>query len=175
MNDRVKDGIETFTNVFVVVFLISSAVVFFRYQNVDAKHANGQARITAGSRFVINEVNWSDNEMTLVFALSTQCHYCNESAEFFKRTINIISKQPKAGFMAIFPQDENAARDYLSRQGVSIPRIRSLNPSSIGIRGTPTLLLVDRLGIIRRIWEGRVMPEKEEVTINEMLQILEHR
>jgi hypothetical protein len=47
-------------------------------------------------------VDWAKNKRTLVLALSTQCHFCTESAPFFQRIRKETTKDLK--MVAVLPQ-----------------------------------------------------------------------
>ena len=38
-----------------------------------------------GSRMELASVNWGRADRTLVLALSTKCHFCDDSADFYRR------------------------------------------------------------------------------------------
>jgi hypothetical protein len=50
---------------------------------------------------------------------------------------------------------------YLADLGIAVDDVRQARLTSLGIRGTPTLLLVNKDGVVRSSWVGRLRPEKE--------------
>jgi hypothetical protein len=64
--------------------------------------------------------------------------------------------------IAILPDSVSQSRHYLTASGLSVSEIRQSNIGSLGITGTPTVLLVDSLGIVLRAWEGKLPPTKEQ-------------
>jgi hypothetical protein len=65
----------------------------------------------------------------------------------------------------VFPGDPEKGREYLRSLRVPITDVRQGKPPSLPIRGTPTLLLVDRDGIVRKVWAGQLSPEGERDVI----------
>ena len=105
-------------------------------------------------------VNWEKNGRTLVLAISTQCHFCTDSAPFFKR----LRKEVPAGtkLLAVLPQPAAEGRQYLTNLGVEVDDIEQTTLNAIGVRGTPTLLLVASSGKVSDVWEGRLEPNQQD-------------
>ena len=100
------------------------------------------------------------DKRTLVLALSTQCHFCTESAPFFQRVRKETAKDLK--MVAVLPQPVNDSHKYLESEGVQVDEVRQARLNTIGVRGTPTLLFVDRSGTVKEAWQGRLLPDQEE-------------
>lgn len=108
----------------------------------------------------LEHVNWNGNETTLVLYLSTTCRFCNESAPFYQRLIKEKSnKQVK--IVAAFTQSTEEARQYLKTHNISVDQVLTGSLKSIGASGTPTILLVNKDGVISDFWRGKLNPEKE--------------
>jgi hypothetical protein len=58
--------------------------------------------------------------------------------------------------VALFPDETSQARDYLSATGLAISEIQQSNLASLGITSTPTVLLVNKDGVIQHAWEGKI-------------------
>lgn len=63
--------------------------------------------------------------------------------------------------LAVLPQSVEAGRKYLSDLGIAVDEVRQATPASLWVRGTPTLLLVNKDGVITSSWRGKLPPEKE--------------
>lgn len=104
-------------------------------------------------------VDWAKNRRTWVLALSTQCHFCTESAPFFQRIQKERARDLK--LLAVLPQSITEGHRYLEGEGVKVDDVRQAEISSIGVNGTPTLLLVDSKGAVSQVWQGKLQPEQE--------------
>jgi Redoxin len=150
--------IETTANVAIIV----AAVVF---TIVAVRHFRGGSNqpiphIPVGAKFGLQGVNWQDNNKNLVLGLSTGCHFCTESAPFYRELVQYC-KQEHVRTVAVFPQDNAAAEAYLKNEGVQVDEIRQAHLTDIGINGTPTLLLINDAGVVKDVWEGK-LPGKSE-------------
>ena len=103
-------------------------------------------------------VDWSKNEQTLVMAISSTCHFCTESAAFYRD----IRARTHVHTVAVLSQSINEGRDYLSNLGVQVDEVLQAPLSSIDVNGTPTLMLVGRDGTVIRTWIGKLPPESEK-------------
>ncbi|MGA3325449.1 MAG: redoxin family protein [Terriglobia bacterium] len=105
------------------------------------------------------DVDWAKNKRTLVLAISTQCHFCTESAPFFQR----LQKERPEDFklVAVMPQAADESRKYLEGEGVHVDDVKQATLSTIGVTGTPTLLLVDNTGTVANVWQGKLQPDQE--------------
>ncbi len=118
-----------------------------------------QPRVGMSLAQALPGVDWAANKRTLVLALSTQCHFCTESAPFFQR----IQKETAKGLkmVAVLPQPAEESRKYLQGEGVQVDDVKQARLSAIGVSGTPTLLLVDNSGKVADVWQGKLPAEQE--------------
>jgi hypothetical protein len=56
----------------------------------------------------------------------------------------------------VFPQSVENSRTYLNKLGVSVSDVVQSSLSSVGVSGTPTLLLIDNEGSVTDSWVGRL-------------------
>jgi thioredoxin-related protein len=109
-------------------------------------------------------VDWSRNGRTLVIAISTTCHFCKESEPFYRRLQQEVGKGIKT--VAVLPQPVNEAEQHLSGAGLHVDQVKQAELSNIGVRGTPTMLLVNSNGVVTRVWTGRLAPEQQEQALS---------
>lgn len=110
-------------------------------------------------------VNWQQSKQTLVLALSTQCHYCTDSAPFYRQ---VVSAPRTTRLLALLPQPIAESREYLNRLGVSVDDIKQVQFSTINITGTPTLLLIDENGFVRKSWIGKLGEDQQAEVLKEI-------
>lgn len=106
-------------------------------------------------------IDWTQNERTLLLVLSNECHFCTESAPFYQQ---IMRQRGRAKVIAVLPQDVNSTQSYLRDHGIFVDDVKQAPLDSIGIRGTPTIVLVDSGGVVKGVWVGK-LPQNEEASL----------
>ncbi len=94
-------------------------------------------------------------------ALSTQCHFCSESAQFYQRVAQERTRAGSLRLVAVLPQPVDESQQYLKELGVTVDDVKQLRLDSIGVNGTPTLIMANSEGIVADSWRGKLSDEKE--------------
>jgi hypothetical protein len=154
------------TNVAVIAVVLLTAVVWFRH----AKAAqSGTLPSLVGSTLVLPGVKAS--ETTAVLFLSSKCHFCTESAPFYKTLAAFIREHSiRIRVVAAMPEPPNTAHEYLAKLGIPVDSVVQVEPGSTAVGGTPTLLLVDRKGRVTREWVGILSAEKRSEVLSQLTQ-----
>jgi hypothetical protein len=127
-------------------------------QRTDRPAPSGPA---IGTQIALPGVNWSDSDQTVVLALSNKCHFCTESAPFYQQLTRELSDQKKVRLLAVFPQNTEEGKKYLDGLNVPIAEVAQATLDSLGVRGTPILVIVDKSGTVQQSWVGRLTAERE--------------
>lgn len=163
--------VEVLANVAVIVasILLSSVLVkkyfFPRAQTLGATSLAPQSEspfvpartkraIKPGTKIDLPGLNWSKSNQTLLLALSTTCRFCTESAPFYQQLEQKKSKDVQV--IAVFPQPVDDATKYLNKLGVSTHGVLQAPLATVGVSGTPTLVLLDNTGVVKASWVGKL-------------------
>jgi hypothetical protein len=159
---------KRFGNIILNVVLVGTCVVtiadtilrYFRGGQVEAARKNTPTSL-AGSAFKLTGEEWGKNRYgTLVFGVSTHCHFCTESGPFFREIVKSVGTN--IATIALAPEPPDQVRQYLASLNLEIYNIRQIRLVDLGIRGTPTVLFVNQHGIVERMWRGALTPDKEK-------------
>jgi hypothetical protein len=153
--------IEVIANVAIICVAIALGVVLVSrsvrsYRGTASESAN--TATVKNQKIELRGVDWSKNEKTLVMAISSTCHFCTESAAFYRD----IRAHARVHTVAVLPQSVNEGRNYLSNLGVQVDEVLQAPLNSINVSGTPTLMLVGRDGTVIRTWLGKLPPDSEK-------------
>ena len=153
--DRLRKYTEVGSNVAIVLVCILIAYVAVTRYILDkpSDHSLGGARV--GSTLDISGVNWGASNQNVVLALSTQCHFCSESAPFYRKLM-AAAQAKGAPVVAVLPQTVNQSKVYLQTMGLDTRYVQQVPLSKIGVVATPTVLLTDRKGITTGVWVGKL-------------------
>ena len=162
--------VEMVTNITIItVALLIGAAVVKRHFLAGASGKDNRPpvkEINAGSKVALPGMDWRKNGKTLLLALSPGCHYCSESAPFYQRLARETSAAGKAKLIAVFSTPDSEGRKYLNELAVEIYDVRQASLDSIGVTGTPTLILVDDAGVVTKAWIGQLQPDAEAEVLN---------
>ena len=175
MLERQAKTIETLANLCIVIVALLGAAVLARQliarEPVPAAastarprpsgQAAGAAAPVKGAPFSLPGVDWTKQDQTLVLVLSSTCHFCTESAPFYQRLVTEARRNRNTRLIAVLPQPTEDGIRYLKQVGVSIDEVLQAPLSTLGTRGTPTLILVDKRGEVKNTWIGRLAAERE--------------
>ena len=172
MSDNILKKTELLANIaIIIVAVLLGGVLVKRYvlNDGDAPDAqNSVLRVPAGSKMSLPEIDWAKSDRTLLLVLSKGCHFCSESAPFYQRLARDTSGRGGVRLVAVLPQDVNEGRKYLDELRVPINEIKQSPLESLGVGGTPTLILVDDKGTVTDSWVGKLPPDKESEVLERL-------
>lgn len=122
---------------------------------------NAVAPIPTGMKVSLNDADWGKYGQTLLLVLQKDCHFCTESAPFYQRLEREMARNSNVRLVAVLPNTVDESKKYLGDLGLSIHEVRQASLSSLGVGGTPTLILVDGTGKVEASWVGQLPPGKE--------------
>ncbi len=155
-----KTKLEAIANVTVIVVALAVGFVVLRGK-IAAPHI--PRSVAAGDRLgQIPDIDWSRHRRTLVLALNSGCHFCQDSAPFYQR----LAQAQRPGtddveIVALFPNAPEAVRQLMKDEGLAFRSVSAVPLEKLGITGFPTLLLVGRDGRVERTWLGLLTPREE--------------
>ena len=125
-----------------------------------AHTANRVSGPEIGAKVSLAGLDWSQSDRTLVLALSTTCHFCSDSAAFYRK---LVPEALSHGvpIVAVLPQSTAESRSYLDGLGLHVQDVLQSPLAAVDAAGTPTLLVIDRTGKISKAWVGTLAPEHE--------------
>lgn len=162
---RLNKKIEMGANVAIII--VALVAVTMLVKNYWASPAEPHHSITTGSKFGLKVENGRGSPKTVVLALSTNCHFCTESAEFY-RELSLQCQQRHIPIIAVLPQEIAASQSYLTGEGVTVDEVRQAQLSDLRVDGTPTVVIVDGNGIVKKVWYGKLPGNKEKEVLDEI-------
>jgi len=125
------------------------------------KTVSPEKKAEIGDVVALPGINWEANRLTLVLVMQVGCYWCEASAPFFQTMAKQESAGHKFHIVAVLPQPTGKSLEFMRTLGLSLGDIRQAKLNSLGVSGTPTLLLVDHTGRIKSLWVGKLPPESE--------------
>lgn len=119
-------------------------------------------QLTTSATLRIEGIRWADSDRTVLLALSKDCKYCSQSAQFYRRLAAGIASQTNTRLVAVFPERESEADAYLRQLEIPIRELRYVSLPALGINNVPTLVVLDQNGVVTDMWTGKLSPLREK-------------
>lgn len=156
--------IEITTNIAIITVAVLLSVVLVKNYLLSGPTPNAPEPprpVPTGTKMALQDVNWAANKRTLLMVLSDTCRYCTESADFYKKLAQERAKHDDLRMVAVLPQNVEAGKTYLNKLGVTVDEVRQSPLDAVGVRATPTLILVDDKGVVTGSWVGKLPAQNE--------------
>lgn len=167
MSSPLLRKLEISANVAIIAVAILVGILLVRNYLI-VGHSKPQPQNLIGTKISLPDIDWANNGQTLLLVLQRGCRFCSESAPFYQRLVRDVGNNGNIRLVAVLPQEITEGKQYLQDLGVSINEVKQALPSSLGVRGTPTLLLVNDAGIVTETWNGKLPAEKESEVLNRL-------
>lgn len=159
--------IETVANVVVIVVGVIVLIVLVRMYVLPRFNERRQPQVAVGSSISVDNIDWRKNGETLILALSTTCHFCSESAPFYRRLVN-ETQGKHIVILALLPESPEDAHGFLAKLDIPIRDVRQFPIKTLGVAATPTLILVNEEGKVKSVWLGKLEPDKENEVLSRL-------
>jgi thioredoxin-related protein len=151
----------------VLVIVVGVAVLFALGSAYLRGPGEAPQAVSPGTQLsAVAELKLAPAKQTLLMFLRKDCHFCEESAGFYRRLEEQVNSAGNGTtLMAVFPAPGAGEDKYLESKGLKIPHCTANAFSRFSVSGTPTLILVDRSGTVKQSWVGKLPAEREEEVI----------
>jgi hypothetical protein len=112
---------------------------------------------------------------TIALFVSKDCQFCTRSMPFYKRLFELQKESPRdLNMVAYVPAGAERREDgiaYFAENGVALDAVDAANFKTIGVPGTPTILLLDERGHARGVWVGTLSGVREAEFLTAVKQL----
>jgi hypothetical protein len=172
MLSNITKKIELTANLAIVVVACLLAIVLVKNhllngpsEGVKSSKAQSDGQLVNGNRLSLLDVDWKQSKQTLLLAVSSTCHFCTESAPFYRQ---LAQSHEGTQLIVVVPQSVDEGRRYLSKLGLQVDNVVQAPLNSINVSGTPTLMLVNRDGAVIGTWVGKLPAEREAEVLSDL-------
>lgn len=167
--NRINQKVELAANVLIVIVAVLLIGLLVQRYFFSSPVSDQSARVqpTLGKKVNLTDVNFSETPKTVVLALQTTCHFCNESAPFYKRMLE-ETKGKNIKFVAVFPTKVEDSTKHLAELGITGFEVKQAPISQLDASGTPTFIVVNSEGKVISFWVGMLPRDKESEVINQL-------
>jgi hypothetical protein len=168
-NQNLFRRLQTLANIAIISVSILLAYVIIKNFILNPPNSSrSKSTITVGTKVPMSEIDWQKNGRTVLLVLSPTCHFCTESGPFYGKLSQLISTQKTASLVALFPKNINDGPAYLQSLGVSVNEIKQVAFDTLGVKGTPTIIIADKSGEVVGVWFGKLSSDQEELILKQL-------
>jgi len=162
--NNLNKGINLALNLMIALVLVCIGVVVIKHYWHPGRSAvpPRDYGVPVGSKVPLPDIDWEKNGQTLLLVLDTGCQYCTASAPFYQQMVRETAHNRSIQLVATFPQEISKSKQYLNEHNVPIDEVRQSSLNALGVKGTPTLILVNNKAEVLRSWPGQLSPEAEK-------------
>ena len=117
--------------------------------------------VSVGEKIVVPELDFSNSNHTLVVALRHDCHFCEESKDFYQSLLQYASNAKDIKVVAVFSEENQDSKGFLEGMNPKFPNVKTVPFRTLRINATPTIIDVNRHGLIQAVWRGKLPPDRE--------------
>lgn len=151
MSTRTTSRLESLSNLAVIIAALALLVVLARREWPGPQP--GSAASLQGATIQLASLTHAPSKRNFILFVSEMCHFCEQEMPFYR---SLRDKLPsRASLIAVFPTGQPAPEGFLAARQVKVDHVVSSDIlGSAGVIATPTLLLVDERGTVKRAWVG---------------------
>jgi hypothetical protein len=160
-----RTKLEAVANLAVIlVALAVGGVVLTRY----VESSRIPPSLAVGNRLdALPGLDWHQHRHTLVLALNTGCHYCQDSVPFYQKLAK--AHRPDSNdvqLVAAFPNTAETVGQFAQQEGLNIRSVGNVSFEKLRVSATPTVILVNQSGQIEKVWMGVLTARQEMDLLN---------
>jgi thioredoxin-related protein len=160
-------------NTATILTFVGIGVLCFKagYLPLNFGASNASKRLAVGKNLpAFQKHDWHSHRETLLLALRDGCHYCKDSAPFYKKLTEFERSGAIKDFhiLAVFPDPSEIVSDLLKSEQLDLDSISSVDFEELGVTGTPTAVLVDQSGRVLELWVGELSDIGQQTLIDKL-------
>ncbi|MEK6304300.1 MAG: rhodanese-like domain-containing protein [Acidobacteriota bacterium] len=171
MKSSFNAKVELAANITIVAALLLYGASLLKHKIFPGQDADHIKELKKnGERITVPGVEWSNYSKTLLLAIAPGCDFCESSAPFYRALSKEVAQNKRLRLIALLPASAANDESFLDRLSISEDRVRSVSFNSLGIEGTPTLVLVDSSGVMTKSWVGKLTREQEADVLDSLAE-----
>jgi len=156
---RLRHSIELAFNGLILIACLA-VISATAYNYVSARKSSVTA-IPRGTKIEIPGIDWRNSRHSVVLALSTKCHFCTASADFYRRLLDVAERR-SVPVVFVFPQPKDEIASYLRNLDIPFSLLKQMPLENLHVTVTPTVFIVNSDGEITDSWTGQLPAKLEQ-------------
>ncbi len=153
-----------------LIIVAALGIVWNIWSHFRPNNVNGNAPL-AGSEFRTIGFDPAGAQVNALVFLRTGCTFCDKSMPFYRR-ITQLTSPGKVKVVAFFEHNDLEASEYMERSQLIGVGINRVDFDSLGIKGTPTFVLLDQSGKVLKSSIGKLTDKGEQEIENYLKSVM---
>jgi hypothetical protein len=115
-----------------------------------------------GETIAVPGVDFAKADRTLLLVIRSTCKYCTESMPFYKDLAGDRRPAGNVRIVALSPDEIPISHAYLGTYSVKLDEVVKVPLTALKVRGTPTAILVDKVGTVLNLWPGMLDAARQQ-------------
>jgi hypothetical protein len=127
------------------------------------------------SNAIGRRIAWAANgqsKRTVVIALRASCKFCAASMPFYSRLLSMAQERKNLQIVAVMESSVEDSNKYLHSKAILFSAVRQDSLETLGVDGTPAILVLDGRGVVRHSWLGLLNKDAERDAAKEIMEDL---
>lgn len=158
--EAVKSTLEVATNIAVLMVAVTvlTLIAFFFLSKPSPSSPKLSLGLEKGKTFAqLSNMDYSKSDQTLLIALNSTCSYCQESLPLYRKIASNQARTDKAlHVVGLFPNKAEEVAKYIQQNQLVMDTVAGVDFNALHISGTPTMILIDRNGVVKDFWNGKL-------------------
>lgn len=164
---KLAKRLELAANAAIIILAIVLSVILIQ-KYFFAPSVNLADEIKVGEKITWMDDQLRSNKKTILVALQPGCLYCSESAPFYRQLRKLTAFNEDFRLIAILSPQAPDKQGYLDKLNVEFDAVKEVSFKDLKIQSTPTILIVDKDGIVESVWQGKLNQDDE----NQLMALL---
>ncbi len=153
-----------------LIILAAIGIVWNIWSHFKPNEVNANTPLI-GSEFKISGFDPAGTQVNALVFLRTGCTFCEKSMPFYRR-ISQLTSTGKVKVVTFFEHDDLEVSEYMERFQLVDVEINREDFNSLGIKGTPTFVLLDQSGKVLKSSIGKLSDKGEQEIENYLNSVI---
>ena len=151
-----------YVSIIVVCAVALYSLISPRFDRPSRIRAEASESALVGKPVHLGGIPWAESHTALVLAITSQCPYCLRSLPLYRR-LDRLARDGKQGvsLFVVSPEPTETIQTFLSDEQIKPLKVLHSSLAALGVQATPTLLIIDQSGIVRRVFVGQLNEQRE--------------
>jgi hypothetical protein len=143
------------------IIILTAVLLFLLIHNYYVSKAKSSF-ITVGDRIAVPGYDFAASDKTVLVALRSDCHFCQDSTEFYGKLNEYVGSDSTTHVLAVFDDGSLDNEPLLEKIKPRFADVKTVRFQPLNISVTPTIVVTDNSGQVKSVWKGKLSDQKQK-------------